>query len=58
MAYYEYKCQQCDTMTIINRGMTEDDPGYACETCNSALTRVYSKVGVSFRGSGFYSTDK
>jgi putative FmdB family regulatory protein len=58
MAYYEYKCHDCDTMTTVNRGMTEDDPGYTCETCNSALTRVYSKVGVSFKGSGFYSTDK
>lgn len=58
MAYYDYKCLDCDTMTTVNRGMTEDDPGYTCETCNSALTRVYSNIGVSFKGSGFYSTDK
>jgi putative FmdB family regulatory protein len=58
MAYYEYKCIDCDTIKTVSRGMTEDDPGYTCDTCNSALTRVYSKVGVSFKGSGFYSTDK
>ena len=58
MAYYDYKCQDCNTTTTINRSMTEDDPGYNCTTCNSVLTRVYSNVGVSFKGSGFYSTDK
>ena len=58
MAFYDYKCLECDTTITVNRGMTEDDPGYTCETCNSELTRVYSNVGVSFKGSGFYSTDK
>ncbi len=58
MAYYDYRCQDCENTVTVSRGMTEDDPGYICDTCNSALTRVYSNVGVSFKGSGFYSTDK
>lgn len=58
MALYEYKCPECETNITVQRGMTEDDPGYTCETCNIALNRVYSNVGVSFKGSGFYSTDK
>lgn len=58
MALYEYKCPECETVITVSRGMTEDDPGYTCETCNSTLNRVYSNVGVSFKGSGFYSTDK
>jgi len=58
MAYYEYKCSECETLKTVSRGMTEDDPGYTCDTCNLPLNRVYSKVGVSFKGSGFYSTDK
>ena len=58
MAYYDYKCTDCDTTITVSRGMTEDDPGYTCETCNSTLNRVYSNVGVAFKGSGFYSTDK
>lgn len=58
MAFYDYKCEECTTTITVSRGMTEDDPGYTCETCNSALTRVYSNIGVSFKGSGFYSTDK
>lgn len=58
MAFYDYKCEECNTTITVSRGMTEDDPGYSCETCNSVLTRVYSNIGVSFKGSGFYSTDK
>lgn len=58
MALYEYKCPECETLKTISRGMTEDDPGYACETCNIPLNRVYSSIGVNFKGSGFYSTDK
>ena len=58
MAYYDYKCQNCNNTITVSRRMTEDDPGYTCDACNIALTRVYSKVGVSFKGSGFYSTDK
>jgi len=58
MAFYEYRCSDCKNEITVSRGMTEDDPGYTCDTCNIALTRVYSKVGVSFKGSGFYSTDK
>ena len=58
MALYDYKCTECDTVITVQRGMMEEDPGYSCDTCNSALNRVYSNVGVSFKGSGFYSTDK
>ena len=39
------------------RAMSDKDPGYECETCNKPLVRVYSNVGVSFNGSGFYTTD-
>jgi len=39
------------------RSMSESDPGYTCETCNKALVRVYSTVGITFNGSGFYKTD-
>jgi putative FmdB family regulatory protein len=58
MALYEYKCPKCEALETVQRGMMEDDPGYTCKTCNIALNRVYSNVGVSFKGSGFYSTDK
>jgi putative FmdB family regulatory protein len=57
MALYEYDCMPCAQRSTKERSIQEDDPGYKCETCNSALVRVYSNVGAVFNGSGFYSTD-
>jgi len=39
------------------RSMSEKDPGYLCDTCNRTLVRVYSDIGITFNGSGFYKTD-
>jgi len=58
MALYEYKCKSCDASVTIARGITEKEETPACGTCNILLNRVYSSVGVTFSGSGFYSTDK
>ena len=60
MALYDYTCLKCSQTKTITRPISENEPtgGYSCSTCNSVLTRVYSNVGVSFKGSGFYSTDK
>ncbi len=57
MAVYEYNCPECKVDVVKVRSITEDDPGYKCETCNSQLNRVYSNVGAVFNGGGFYSTD-
>ena len=57
MAAYEYICNTCSNEYVKVRSINDSDPGYSCDTCNSALTRVYSKVGALFNGTGFYSTD-
>ena len=57
MPAYEYNCPKCNKIVIKQRSIKENDPGYTCETCNSALTRVYSNTEVIFNGSGFYKTD-
>lgn len=58
MPVYEYKCSgDCEGIVTKQRSIKEPDPGYNCETCNSVLERVYSNVGVTFNGSGFYTTD-
>jgi putative FmdB family regulatory protein len=54
---YEYTCDKCNTSYTKTRGIKEEDPGYNCDTCNNALVRVYSNIGVTFNGSGFYKTD-
>jgi len=57
MPLYEYDCMRCAIRLTKERSISESDPGYQCETCNSSLVRVYSNVGAVFNGSGFYSTD-
>jgi putative FmdB family regulatory protein len=60
MAIYEYICSTCNKTVMINRSITETDPGYACESCKEPLKKIFSnsKIGVAFNGSGFYSKDK
>lgn len=45
---------------MINRSISEKDPGYKCEQCNTPLKKIFSnsKIGITFNGSGFYSKDK
>ena len=58
MPIYEYECSDCKNKEKFVRSITDIDPGYRCKTCNLDLTRVYSSIGVTFNGNGFYSTDK
>lgn len=59
MPIYEYKCIECDTkQTLVKPADDRDKDLPGCKACNSAIKRVYSKVGVAFKGNGFYSTDK
>lgn len=57
MPAYEYSCITCDITVLKTRSMNDPDPGYECETCGYKLNRVYSNVGITFNGSGFYKTD-
>jgi putative FmdB family regulatory protein len=57
MPAYEYDCMVCAVRYLKTRNISEEDPGYKCETCNKPLVRVYSNIGAVFNGSGFYSTD-
>jgi putative FmdB family regulatory protein len=59
MPIYEYKCIKCDTkQTLIKSAEDRDKDLPLCKTCNSDIKRVYSNIGVSFKGTGFYTTDK
>jgi putative FmdB family regulatory protein len=57
MPAYEYDCMTCAVRYTKVRAISENDPGYECDTCNKSLVRVYSNVTAVFNGSGFYSTD-
>jgi putative FmdB family regulatory protein len=53
---YSYRCTACDTAFDIHQAFTEDSLT-VCPTCGGALRKVFSAVGVTFSGSGFYSSD-
>jgi putative FmdB family regulatory protein len=58
MAQYEYKCKSCDASITIARGIADKEEVPICSSCQTPFSRVYSSVGVTFNGGGFYSTDK
>lgn len=58
MAIYEYKCKVCDLSETVSRGISEKETIPECQSCKIPLNRVYSSIGVTFNGGGFYSTDK
>jgi putative FmdB family regulatory protein len=56
MPTYEYECQTChQRVEAVQR--FADAALTICEHCGGALRKVFSAVGVVFKGSGFYKTD-
>jgi putative FmdB family regulatory protein len=53
---YQYVCTECDTPLEAVQSFT-DDALTVCPTCGGRLRKVFSAVGVVFKGSGFYRTD-
>jgi putative FmdB family regulatory protein len=53
---YQYACTACDERLEVVQKFT-DDPLTSCEVCGGQLRKVYSAVGIVFKGSGFYRTD-
>jgi len=53
---YEYACTECgDRLEVVQR--FSDDPLTVCGPCGGRLRKVFSPVGIVFKGSGFYRTD-
>jgi putative FmdB family regulatory protein len=53
---YEYECQSCHRRVEAVQSFT--DPALTtCEHCGGDLRKVFSAVGIVFKGSGFYKTD-
>jgi putative FmdB family regulatory protein len=54
---YEYACSACDTKHEVQQKMT-DPTLTVCPSCGeSTLRKLFSGVGIHFKGSGFYRTD-
>lgn len=56
MPTYQYQCTECGSGLEAVQKFT-DDALTVCPTCNGRLRKIYSAVGVVFKGSGFYRTD-
>jgi putative FmdB family regulatory protein len=53
---YSYACTGCDNRFDVVQAFT-DDALTTCEQCSGRLRKLFSSVGVVFKGSGFYRTD-
>lgn len=56
MPTYSYRCQACAHAFDIQQSLS-DDALTTCPECPGALRKVFSPIGVTFQGSGFYRTD-
>ena len=56
MPTYEYACTACGERTEARQSFT-DPPLEECPHCGGKLRKLYSPVGIVFKGSGFYATD-
>ena len=56
MPTYHYKCKSCEHEFQVQQAIT-DSALTECPNCGGELRKVFGKVGVTFKGSGFYRTD-
>ena len=55
MPIYEYKCENDHVFDVMQK--MAEDPLTTCIECGAPVRKVLQPVGISFKGSGFYSTD-
>jgi putative FmdB family regulatory protein len=53
---YQYTCTDCGEPVEVVQKFT-DDPLSMCAACGGRLRKVFSPVGIVFKGSGFYRND-
>ena len=56
MPTYQYQCTECgEPLEAVQK--FSDEALTECPSCQGRLRKVFSAVGVVFKGSGFYRTD-
>jgi putative FmdB family regulatory protein len=53
---YQYSCTECGERIEAVQKFT-DEPLQVCSVCSGRLRKVFSPVGIVFKGSGFYRND-
>ncbi len=56
MPIYSYKCDNCGKIFEKFEKSGNQNKVF-CTDCNSEALRIFSPVGIVFKGKGFYSTD-
>ena len=56
MPAYDYRCPSCDHVFEVVRAISDRDD-VSCPSCQAAAKRLFTPVGVVFKGSGFHNTD-
>ncbi|MGX1546455.1 FmdB family zinc ribbon protein [Streptomyces adustus] len=56
MPTYQYQCTECGEGLEAVQKFT-DDALTVCPDCDGRLKKVFSAVGIVFKGSGFYRND-
>ncbi|MFC4471674.1 FmdB family zinc ribbon protein [Streptomyces xiangluensis] len=56
MPTYQYQCTACGEGLEVVQKFTEDALT-DCPSCDGRLKKVFSAVGIVFKGSGFYRND-
>ena len=57
MPIYTYRCENCGIQFERQQKFSEQPLTRCPECCKKTLRKVYTPVGIVFKGSGFYSTD-
>ena len=55
MPIYKYKCEDGHVFDVMQKFF--DTPLASCVECSAPVRKVMQPVNISFKGSGFYSTD-
>lgn len=56
MPAYDYRCTACEkTFEVVRKHTSTSDE--ICPSCGGATKRIFTPVGVVFKGSGFHNTD-
>jgi putative FmdB family regulatory protein len=57
MPVFDYACDACKKMRTQTISVHEEEFKPICD-CGKTMYKIYSPIGVTFKGKGFYTTDK
>jgi putative FmdB family regulatory protein len=57
MPIYTYRCENCGVQFERNQKFSDAPLAWCPECAKKTLRKVYTPVGIVFKGSGFYATD-